>query len=176
MTLMFHLERFDTPTGRMMVVTDDQGRLRAADWEDFEGRMLGLLRRRYGRDGVELRAAPRSSAARKALEAYFAGELEAVMRVPAVLAGTAFQQDVWNGLRAIPAGQTVSYGGLAARLGCPKAVRAVGLANGANNIVVFYPCHRVIGADGSLTGFGAGLDRKRWLLRHEGGRAPIFAG
>ena len=82
--------------------------------------------------------------------------------------GTPFQRAVWTGLTTIPPGETLSYGGLAARLGCPTAVRAVGTANGANPISVVVPCHRVIGADGSLTGYGGGIERKRWLLRHEG--------
>ncbi len=80
-------------------------------------------------------------------------------------AGTAFQRKVWTALTTIPAGKTHSYGALAARLGMPQAVRAVGLANGSNPISIVVPCHRVIGADGSLTGYGGGLERKRWLLR-----------
>jgi methylated-DNA-[protein]-cysteine S-methyltransferase len=82
--------------------------------------------------------------------------------------GTAFQRKVWHALTTIPVGETRSYGQLAAQIGAPSAVRAVGLANGANPIGVVIPCHRVIGADGSLTGFGGGLPRKRWLLKHEG--------
>ncbi len=84
------------------------------------------------------------------------------------MAGTPFQRDVWAALREIPVGKTLSYGALAAKIGRPKAVRAVGLANGANPIGIVVPCHRVIGADSSLTGYGGGLDRKRWLLNHEG--------
>ena len=83
-------------------------------------------------------------------------------------AGTPFQRRVWTGLTTIPPGETLSYGALAAKLGCPRSVRAVGTANGANPISVVVPCHRVIGADGSLTGYGGGLERKRWLLNHEG--------
>jgi methylated-DNA-[protein]-cysteine S-methyltransferase len=82
--------------------------------------------------------------------------------------GTPFQRAVWTGLTTIAPGQTLSYGALAARLGCPSAVRAVGTANGSNPISVVVPCHRVIGADGTLTGYGGGLTRKRWLLNHEG--------
>ena len=168
-TIDFHRERVATPTGPMLIVTDDEDRLRAADWEDFESRMLRLLDRRYGAAGFRLHEARRASAARRALDAYFAGELAAVTQVPAVLAGTTFQRNVWDALRTIPAGRTLTYGGVAQRLGCPQAVRAVGLANGANGIVIFYPCHRVVGSNGSLTGFGGGLHRKRWLLAHEGG-------
>jgi methylated-DNA-[protein]-cysteine S-methyltransferase len=81
--------------------------------------------------------------------------------------GTDFQKSVWHALRAIPAGQTVTYGELARRLGQPTAMRAVGLANGANPIGIVVPCHRVVGANGTLTGYAGGLERKRWLLAHE---------
>lgn len=166
-SLTFLLERIETPTGRMFIVTDDEQRLRAVDWEDCEGRMRRLFQRRYGTTGVQLHDAVRPSPARQALEAYFAGELEAVTGVPAAAEGTPFQRAVWAALCRIPTGQTVTYGALAAGLGCPKAVRAVGLANGANPIAIFVPCHRVIGANSSLTGYAGGLARKRWLLAHE---------
>jgi len=84
------------------------------------------------------------------------------------VAGTPFQRKVWTALRTIPVGTTTNYGALAARLDVPKAVRAVGHANGSNPISIVVPCHRVIGANGSLTGYGGGLERKRWLLQHEG--------
>jgi methylated-DNA-[protein]-cysteine S-methyltransferase len=88
--------------------------------------------------------------------------------LPVAFGGTAFQQNVWQALRTIPAGRTLSYGQLAAQLGNPKGMRAVGLANGANPIALIVPCHRVIGANGTLTGYGGGMTRKHWLLRHEG--------
>ncbi|GAB4543353.1 MAG: hypothetical protein Tsb0010_19870 [Parvularculaceae bacterium] len=103
-----------------------------------------------------------------AFEAYFAGETGALDRLPVEIHGTEFQCAVWRGLRDVPAGVTETYGALARRLGKPKAMRAVGLANGANPIPLALPCHRIIGADGSLTGFGGGIERKLWLLRHEG--------
>jgi methylated-DNA-[protein]-cysteine S-methyltransferase len=168
----FHLERMNTPTGAMLVVTDDEGRLRAADWEDHEERMWRMLRRRYSEKAVALQAAKRASSARQALEAYFEGDLEAPMAAPVAANGTEFQSEVWAALRLIPAGATTSYGALAAQLGRPKAMRAVGLANGANPIAIFVPCHRVVGADASLTGYGGGLDRKRWLLAHESAPRP----
>jgi methylated-DNA-[protein]-cysteine S-methyltransferase len=105
------------------------------------------------------------------VHAYFAGDLSAIERLAVVTGGTDFQREVWAALRRIPAGRTLSYGALATQLGRPKAVRAVGLANGANPIGIVVPCHRVIGADGSLTGYGGGLERKRWLLAHEGAEA-----
>ncbi len=100
------------------------------------------------------------------LEAYFAGELTS-FEVELDMRGTEFQRRVWEGLRAIPYGTTLSYGELAGRVGNAKACRAVGLANGRNPVAIIVPCHRVIGADGTLTGFGGGLDRKSWLLEHE---------
>jgi methylated-DNA-[protein]-cysteine S-methyltransferase len=166
----FHLERTNTPTGAMLVVTDHEGRLRAADWEDHEDRMWRILHRRYGEKAVALEAAKRTSSARQALEAYFDGDLEAAMTAPVAANGTEFQSEVWAALRLIPSGTTTSYGALAARLGRPKAMRAVGLANGANPIAIFVPCHRVVGADASLTGYGGGIERKRWLLAHESAR------
>jgi len=108
--------------------------------------------------------------ARTQLDAYFAGALKD-FDLPLDPRGTPFQQKVWTALRAIPFGQTVSYAELARRTGDPKAVRAVGAANGRNPIPLIVPCHRVIGADGSLVGFGGGLERKRWLLCHEGALA-----
>lgn len=105
-------------------------------------------------------------AAREQLEAYFAGELEE-FTLELAPAGTPFQQRVWRALLEIPFGTTESYGALARRIGLPQAARAVGLANGRNPISIVIPCHRVIGADGSLTGYGGGLERKRWLLAHE---------
>ena len=164
---IFLLERFATPTGRMLVVNDEQGTLRAIDWEDHEERMQRLMRRYYRRPAVALKETRSASAARRALEAYFAGELDAVDELATVTNGTVFQRAVWEALRRIPRGQTLSYGALASKIGRPAAVRAVGAANGANPIAIVVPCHRVIGANSTLTGYGGGLDRKRWLLAHE---------
>jgi len=100
------------------------------------------------------------------LQAYFRGELKE-FDLPLALGGTEFQLRVWNSLRTIPYGETISYGQLAERIGNPKAVRAVGLANGSNPIPIIIPCHRVIGSDGSLTGFGGGLSTKKMLLELE---------
>ncbi|MCH2558776.1 MAG: methylated-DNA--[protein]-cysteine S-methyltransferase [Alcanivorax sp.] len=105
-------------------------------------------------------------AAREQLAAYFAGELHA-FDLPLAPTGSAFQQSVWRALMDIPYGDTASYGELAQRLGKPGAARAVGLANGRNPLGIIVPCHRVIGANGTLTGYGGGLERKQWLLDHE---------
>jgi len=164
---IFLLERFATPTGRMLVVNDEQGTLRAIDWEDHEERMQRLIRRYYRQRTVELRPTSSASDARRALEAYFAGELDAVGELATATNGTEFQRAVWQALRRIPRGQTLSYGALASKIDRPAAVRAVGAANGANPIAIVVPCHRVIGANSTLTGYGGGLDRKRWLLAHE---------
>src|SRR4051812_27075789 len=130
----FLLERIDTATGPMLLVTDDQQRLRALDWDDHEARMHQLFQRSYGPRAVSLRETPARSAAARALTAYFEGELDAVAGLATAARGTVFQEAVWAALRHIPAGQTLSYGALAARLGQPTAARAVGMANGANPI------------------------------------------
>jgi methylated-DNA-[protein]-cysteine S-methyltransferase len=111
---------------------------------------------------------PTLAEARGQLDQYFAGE-RTEFDLTLAPVGTPFQMQVWTGLRAIPYGRTSSYGELAGRIGNPRASRAVGLANGRNPIAIIVPCHRVIGADGSLTGFGGGLDRKRALLALEQG-------
>ncbi|TJZ54481.1 methylated-DNA--[protein]-cysteine S-methyltransferase [Streptomyces piniterrae] len=107
------------------------------------------------------------------LRAYFRGELT-TFDVPLALRGTPFQRRVWAALRTIPYGETTSYGQLAERLGAPSAARAVGLANGRNPVGIIVPCHRVVGADGSLTGYGGGLDRKRRLLAFERTDSALF--
>lgn len=164
----FTKDSIPTPAGVMLVVTDADARLRALDWEDYEARMLRLLRLHYGEGQVDLAAGRAPDNVRKPLMAYLAGELDALEQIETATAGTPFQRELWAALRQIPAGETMSYGELAVRLGRPNAVRAVGLANGANPVGVVVPCHRVIGSDRSLTGYGGGLSRKRWLLEHEG--------
>jgi len=106
------------------------------------------------------------------LKEYFAG-MRTTFDLPLEPSGTAFQLNVWQLLRTIPYGVTTSYGELARRLGEPKASRAVGAANGANPIPIIVPCHRVVGSRGELTGFGGGIERKRWLLEHEGALIPL---
>ncbi len=114
---------------------------------------------------LDERAAP-FARAREQLEAYADGRLRA-FDLPLVLAGTPFRQRVWEALRLVPYGETISYLALARRIGAPKAVRAVGAAVGRNPVSVIVPCHRIVGSDGSLTGYAGGLERKRWLLAHE---------
>lgn len=159
------LDRVATPVGEVLLVTDGEGAVRALDFADYEARMTRLLARHApGALVVEGRAPAR---VRGAVEDWFAGDLTALDGLTVRTGGTAFQRTVWAALRAIPAGETRSYGQLAAAIGSPKAVRAAGLANGQNPVAVIVPCHRVIGANGSLTGYAGGLERKRWLLEHE---------
>ncbi len=164
------LDRLATPIGEVLLVTDEAGRLRALDFSDYAPRMRRLLRLHYGALEPVEGAAPETL--RRALSAYFGGDLSALASLAWATGGTDFQRQVWMALTTIPAGETVSYRGLAQRIGRPTAMRAVGLANGSNPVAVVVPCHRVIGADGSLTGYAGGLERKRWLLAHEqAGRA-----
>ena len=118
-------------------------------------------------DGERLVVAKDPAGAVRVLRAYFDGDLDALNRVAVDPIGTAFQQRVWSALRTVGAGRTASYSDIARLIGAPAAVRAVGAANGANPIAIVVPCHRIIGTSGSLTGYGGGLDRKRWLLEHE---------
>ena len=168
----FLTDRVPSPIGTLLLVSDGEA-LRALDFDDYEPRMQRLLERRYGR-AITLTAAWDPGGAATLVRAYLEGDLQAVERIPVRTDGTAFQERVWAALRAIPAGETTTYGTLAARLGQPTATRAVGLANGANPVAIVVPCHRVIGANRTLTGYGGGLERKRWLLDHE--RAALGPG
>jgi methylated-DNA-[protein]-cysteine S-methyltransferase len=161
------LDQIETPIGGMLIVSDGDGNLNAAGWADGEEDVHRLLSRRYGANGFALDRPHNANGLADAIRRYFAGELKAIDSLPVRMEGTAFQRQVWGALREIPCGTTVSYGKLAERIGRPAAVRAVGLAIGANPVGVVVPCHRVIGADGSLTGYGGGIERKRWLLEHE---------
>ena len=160
----FLVDRFLSPIGTIRLVHDGRA-LRALEFQDCDDRLHRLLRCHYGAYRLEDATAP--GAFRLALEAYFGGDLHAIDDLPVETGGTPFQKEVWRALRTIPAGETISYGVQAQRIGKPKAVRAVGLANGANPVGIVVPCHRVIGANGALTGYGGGLGRKRWLLAHE---------
>jgi O-6-methylguanine DNA methyltransferase len=153
-----------SPLGPIHVALRD-GVLWAVSFDDYWDHEQERLRRRAC--DVPLVPAP-CAVTVSTLERYFAGEIDAIADLRADPGGTAFQQRVWGALREIPAGQTRSYRDLAAAIGEPSAIRAVGAANGQNPIPLVIPCHRVIGADGRLVGYGGGLERKAWLLRHEG--------
>ncbi len=165
--LTFTLSRLPTPLGTMLVATDADGRLRALDWETHVERMHRLLGRLYRPIIVRLVDGDAAGPVLDRLRAFFAGDLRSIDDIAVETGGTPFQRTVWSALRRIPAGETWSYRALARHVGRPDAVRAVGTANGANPISIVVPCHRVIGHDGSLTGYGGGLERKAWLLNHE---------
>ncbi|HLK39129.1 MAG TPA: methylated-DNA--[protein]-cysteine S-methyltransferase [Polyangiaceae bacterium] len=166
----WQIDRLDSPLGPFTLVLDDRGRLHAAGWVDGHARMDRLLGARSTQSAAIEPA--RDHGVARAFRAYFGGDRAALTGVPIALGGTVFQNKVWNALLEIPWGETRSYADVARRIGRPEAVRAVGLANGANPIAIVVPCHRVIGTGGALTGYGGGLERKRWLLGHEGVAGP----
>jgi methylated-DNA-[protein]-cysteine S-methyltransferase len=155
----------DSPIGPIECLFDEDA-LVALDFEDCALRSRASLERRLG-SVVRTASADRLGIAER-LRHYFEGAVNAIDDIPVRASGTSFQQQVWTRLRAIPAGTTVTYGAFAAALGRPQAQRAVGAANGANPISIVVPCHRLVGTGARLTGYGGGLDRKKWLLRHEG--------
>jgi methylated-DNA-[protein]-cysteine S-methyltransferase len=185
------LDTLDSQLGKILLVTDGKA-VCALDFADYEPRMLKLLQKRYGavrlveqpsveqpsveQPHVEQPSVERphveqpdafSQSLRHRLQAYLAGDGN-LDDIPVSTGGTLFQQQVWLGLRSIPAGTVITYGEFAAKLGKPTACRAVGMTNSLNPVAIVLPCHRVIGAKGNLTGYAGGLERKRWLLQHEG--------
>ena len=167
--VVLRVDRIASPIGRItfavsrhgvcgLTIGDDVERFRASIAKKFADGASGA--------GVRLEevALP---ALRRSFEHYFAGSIDALEEIGVDLRGTAFQQRVWAALRTIKPGTTASYGDIARRIGQPRAGRAVGMANNRNPVALIVPCHRVIGADGSMTGYGFGLETKRWLLRHE---------
>ncbi|HEY0011757.1 MAG TPA: methylated-DNA--[protein]-cysteine S-methyltransferase [Allosphingosinicella sp.] len=167
---MLRVGEIGSPVGEILLAWDGDGFLRALDFGDYRARFETLLRRHYG--GIDISAADCPLTVRAALVRYFDGDFAALDALPLAANGTAFQHSVWSALRRIPAGTTWTYGRLAAELGTPAACRAVGSANGANPLALVLPCHRVIGTNGSLTGYGGGIERKRALLAHEGVPLP----
>lgn len=163
MTLEFSEIR--SPIGALVTVAHD-GTLCALEFGERWSRRRARLARRFG--DVSFRRVDDAAGASARLAAYFAGDLHALDGLPVDAGGTPFQRRVWAALRRIPPGETISYQTLARRIDAPAAVRAVGSANGANPVGVVVPCHRVIGADGRLSGYAGGVERKRWLLAHEG--------
>jgi methylated-DNA-[protein]-cysteine S-methyltransferase len=158
----------DTPVGPLHLASDGSALVAC----EFDGHERGLAHRLW-REGTRGHADPLLDRARAELDDFFRGSLRR-FTVPVAPRGTDFQREVWAALREIPYGETLSYGALASRIGRPAAVRAVGAANGQNPVCIGVPCHRVIGADGSLTGFGGGLPRKRYLLALERGERPLM--
>ncbi|WIM14231.1 methylated-DNA--[protein]-cysteine S-methyltransferase [Enhydrobacter sp.] len=164
------IDRLATPIGELIVLADRNAKLRAIDWTDHEARLKRLLDRFYGKARYTLTPARDPGSLTSAMRRYFAGDIAILRSLPVATSGTPFQTSVWRALRRIKDGTTISYAELATRIGKPRAVRAASLANGQNPISIVVPCHRVIGSNGSLTGYGGGLDRKQWLLAHEGVR------
>ena len=160
----------ETPVATLQIVVDEGAVVRVLDFDNDSPRTRRLMKIHYA--GVPVVDGETPKAIRAAFDRYFGGDMTALADVPWQVVGTDFQRQVWQALTEIPAGETRTYSQQAARIGRPAAVRAVGLANGANPIGIVIPCHRVIGANGSLTGFGGGLGRKRWLLAHEADNAP----
>ena len=169
--LILLIDRIKTPIGELAIVADEQDRLRAMEWSDNDHRMDRALRLHYGEGGYALKTRRDPAGISTAMHGYFGGELKIIDRLKVATGGTQFQKSVWSALRAIPCGETITYATLAARIGRPNAVRAAGHANGDNPISVVVPCHRVVGTNGSLTGYGGGIERKRWLLAHEQGKS-----
>jgi methylated-DNA-[protein]-cysteine S-methyltransferase len=163
--MQMFVDRVTSPIGELRLIWDESITLRALEFADHEQRLQRLLGLHY--QSYQLQPAPVPNQLRHPLEAYFEGDLLAIDSVPVQTNGTPFQSEVWAALRQIPAGTTTSYGQLAKQIGRSGASRAVGLANGSNPVGIVVPCHRVIGASGALTGYGGGIDRKRWLLAHE---------
>lgn len=164
----FLIDRMATPVGVLVLIADEQGRLRAVDWTEHEARLMKLLNTHYRTDRFQLQTQRNPGGLTDIMQRYFDGELGAINQVPVMTAGTEFQRTVWHQLRQIPCGEIITYGELARRIGRPTASRAVGMANGSNPISIVVPCHRVIGSQGALTGYAGGVQRKQWLLQHEG--------
>jgi methylated-DNA-[protein]-cysteine S-methyltransferase len=158
-------DRIETPLGLMLLLVRD-GVLIGLEFDDQPQRVATDLRLRFGKVELTPASDPHGFSAR--VRSYFAGDLKTIEGIPSDGGGTAFQRRCWMELKRIPCGTTISYLELANRVGDPKATRAVGHANGRNPISIVVPCHRVIGANGSMTGYGGGLKRKKWLLAHEG--------
>ncbi|QTC90215.1 methylated-DNA--[protein]-cysteine S-methyltransferase [Brevundimonas goettingensis] len=172
MSLTFYRAIIDSPIQPLAIAFDEAGALRALSFEAKGDSLRATMAREY--PGVALVEAPVPAAMAEAFAAYFAGDRAALERIPWSLEGAAgeggFQARVWVELTRVPAGQTISYAEMAKRAGGsgPEAARAAGVALNRNPIALVLACHRVVGADGAMTGFGGGLERKTWLLRHEG--------
>ena len=171
MSTIILTDHIETPIGAMLLMVEDDVMI-GLEFDDQPERYMKDIRRRF--PDHQLRETANPCGFSDHLRAYYGGDLQAIDGLPARGDGTPFQERVWAELRRIKVGTTISYGELATRLGDKNAMRAVGLANGRNPISVVVPCHRVIGSDGTLTGYGGGVPRKNWLLNHEG--VPIRNG
>ena len=164
MSVTIHHGRIETPAGRVEFLHRD-GTLVEMGFERPGARRLERLAKRFGR--IDVVEEKRPSAVSRAMRAYLKGDVHAIDSLPVQGDGTPFQECVWAALRKIPAGRTMSYAAVAAKIGHPTAIRAVARANALNPVGIVVPCHRVIGSNGKLTGYAGGLNRKAWLLEHE---------
>ncbi|CAN7581133.1 methylated-DNA--[protein]-cysteine S-methyltransferase [Rhizobium sp. LjRoot254] len=155
----------DHAIGPIHIVADG-GRLIAMEFGDTEHRLMPMLRARFGKEPM-LEPVDDLNEITSAIRAYFEGDLAALDAIEVDGGGTEFQRRAWEALRAIPPGETRTYGQMAAALGRPNAARAIGMANALNPVSLVVPCHRLVGSNGSLTGYGGGIARKRWLVDHE---------
>jgi len=158
--------QFETPIGLIWIASSEAGVCYLALPNQGRETFLARLQKAWP-DSLLAESLERNSNPAEEVLAYFAGEVRAFESPLDVRAGTPFQQDVWRAVAAIPYGETCSYGDIARTIGRPRSFRAVGAANGANPLPIFVPCHRVIGSDGSLTGYGGGMALKQWLLENE---------
>ena len=167
MTTVLRFLTMTSPIEDLMLATSATA-VHVLDYGAYADRMHELLARRYGANGYTLDADAPGLDVRPQLQAYFAGDLQAIADIAVDTGGTPFQQQVWQALRTIAPGTTATYAMQAERIGHPTATRAVGRTTGLNPIAIIVPCHRVVGSNGTLTGYAGGLARKAWLLRHEG--------
>ena len=167
--MTIHLGVIDTPVGALTLAARG-ARTCLLHFGTDERAARVTLRKWYPTEPIESNEDPGGAAS--VLSRYFGGDLDALDDVAVEMNGTDFQKRVWSALRGVKAGRTSSYSALAKKIGSPAAVRAVGSANGANPVAIIVPCHRIIGTNGTLTGYGGGLRRKEWLLRHE--KARLF--
>jgi methylated-DNA-[protein]-cysteine S-methyltransferase len=159
------IDKIESPIGTIVLVSDGKN-LCALDFADYEQRMLKLLKLRYQDFNLKPEKNPQGFS--NCIQEYLQEDYGSLDNIPVSTGGTTFQQQVWAALRTIPSGTTVTYGELAVKLGKPTASRAVGMTNSLNPVAIVLPCHRVVGAKANLTGYAGGLERKRWLLQHEG--------
>jgi len=164
-------DEFESPVGLLIFAATPEG-VCGLGFDGYQDELKNIFERRFGK--FEYRRGSDPLKVKTVLRKYFGGDIHILDSVPVTTGGTAFQQLVWNELRAIPAGETRTYGQLAEKIGRPQAQRAVGHANGSNPVAIIVPCHRVVGTT-SLTGYGGGLERKRWLLNHEGAQLALAA-
>ncbi len=165
MTVELQTDKLKSPVGKVTLVSRD-GKLVVLDFEDNDERIAGILKARFG--DFRLKRVRNPHGFTESVQRYFDGELNALDKLATDPGGTPFQAKVWKALTKIRCGRTESYGDLASRIGRPTASRAVGAANGRNPVALVLPCHRVVGSNGTLTGYAGGIHRKEWLLKHEG--------